>query len=263
MNALAKTEKKIFDNINTPTYAELDASRKNVTKKIQEYLANCKTNNKIPIPGEIDDIINKELAAGCDRVRPIIPKDIINAANNDFAEYIRSNDELLIAMNKINETPIATLEYINQHNDNSINTQQLRLSYNQYFDFLGPFDLNVNGQVSFYNDSNKAGKSTNLKDYGGTVALDAKFINFYQSSNPKELSYITVTGSGAVNKVEGTSGVRGNAQLKIEIPLSMGLSIPIAYTYSSRTDTSDKEENRFNIGLSIDMDKVKAAFGNL
>jgi hypothetical protein len=48
----------------------------------------------------------------------------------------------------------------------------------------------------------------------------------------------------------------GSFQAQLEIPVTPGLSIPIAYTYSSATETMAKKENRFNIGLHLDINKV-------
>ena len=48
-------------------------------------------------------------------------------------------------------------------------------------------------------------------------------------------------------------------QAKLEIPITLGLRIPVAYTYSSATETSPKKESRFNIGLTLDLDKILAS----
>jgi hypothetical protein len=47
-------------------------------------------------------------------------------------------------------------------------------------------------------------------------------------------------------------------QLRMEVPISYGLSIPVAFTYSSATEMSMKSEKKFNIGLHLDIDKLFA-----
>jgi 1-acyl-sn-glycerol-3-phosphate acyltransferase len=77
-----------------------------------------------------------------------------------------------------------------------------------------------------------------------------------------DLSKITYSFAGSYERLKENANMVmrkpdiASVQFRLEFPIAIGLSIPIAYTYSNNTEMMMKKENKFNVGLHLDIDKL-------
>ena len=77
-----------------------------------------------------------------------------------------------------------------------------------------------------------------------------------KSYDVTDLPQLTISGSGAISHPEAGHGARGYAQLRIEIPLTKGITLPLSLSYASSSDSSGKSEVRGDFGIAMDWDKL-------
>ena len=74
--------------------------------------------------------------------------------------------------------------------------------------------------------------------------------------NKNDLSPITLALSAKFSRLEAQDDEMGIIQLKSTFPIYKGFSLPIAFTWASRT--VDEDEFKFNIGGEVSFDKIVA-----
>jgi hypothetical protein len=177
---------------------------------------------------------------------------------NQSSKNKKIQEELTKIITEISGSSLITLEYINQLKQNSSDVSNFNLIFQK--SFFGNLDFIANAKASIYNERNKSTKKSTLKDYSGTLSLEGKMENILLSSSDEtDKSKLTFSGSGGITHVEDIPGIRGTAQLRIEIPLRKGITIPLALTFASKTDTSNKAEFKGNLGLTFDLSGVTAS----
>jgi hypothetical protein len=101
-----------------------------------------------------------------------------------------------------------------------------------------------------------------IRDFSAALSLEATSKSPFVA--PDDQSKITYSLTARYERLKENENMMmrqpdiSSLQLKLEIPIGLGLKIPIAYTYASATETMMKKENKFNIGLHFDLDKLFA-----
>jgi hypothetical protein len=149
---------------------------------------------------------------------------------------------------------------ISQHPiDDGTDFTQITLVYEREFQ---PVELTLNGDLSLNNNpgaGEAAGSEQDVvRDYGLSAALsyeiDASPLG-RTATNPRPF---VLTGAGNVTYSEELNDPIGMAQLRVEIPVYAGVTIPLAVSYASRTETDSDDEFTFSLGTGFDLDAFAA-----
>jgi hypothetical protein len=155
--------------------------------------------------------------------------------------------------------PEATLAYINHRVAMTSDYSEAKLLFSAD---TTPLKLTANVGVSFYNHPDRMLNQEKVRDITAALAFEGGTKSPF--TQPDDLSKITYTFSGSYQRLKENENVIGrrpdiaSVQFKLEIPIFGGFSIPVSYTFSSASETSIKKENKFNIGLHLDVDKLYA-----
>ncbi len=152
---------------------------------------------------------------------------------------------------------LSTLEYTNHRVETGSDFSEIKLLYQMK---QAPMNLIFNAGITLYNNPNRMMNQERVRDYNFALSFEGETRNPFVQL--EDLSKITYSFSGAYQRMKENEGMMGkkpdiaNVQFRVEIPVATGFSIPVAYTFASATETSMKKENRFNIGLRLDVDKL-------
>jgi hypothetical protein len=160
---------------------------------------------------------------------------------------------------QFNGRPELTFEYTNHRPATGSVYHELKILFQAR---LSPLQIVANAGASLYNNPNPSLNQQTVRDYDAAVSFQGGFKNPFASS--KDLGKITLSLSSSYERFLENENIAGltpniaNVQGKLQIPISVGISIPISYTYSSGTEQMNKPMSRFNVGLDLDVDKLKA-----
>jgi hypothetical protein len=157
----------------------------------------------------------------------------------------------------LDNKPESTFEYTNHRDPMGSDYSELKFLYRMNADAL---KLNFNGNVSLYNNPNKALNQETIRDFTFALSLEGTAKN--PLNRGIDLSKITYSFAGSYERLRENENMLmrkpdiASVQFRLEFPIALGLSIPIAYTYSNNTEMMMKKENKFNVGLHLDIDKL-------
>ncbi|MCA1630846.1 MAG: hypothetical protein LC774_11015 [Acidobacteria bacterium] len=175
----------------------------------------------------------------------------------------------------ISEGSIFTVEYTGDRRVGLVDTSNLKVIAEgdllHLFGFgRGTTELTYNGSMTFFNSRPGPGMRR-LRDFDHSLQLDYPFITGlgsfvfsfagkYKRFTENDLapgSVITIPGgtlTGAA--LANIKGDIASGQLKLSVPLSNGLRIPISVTFANRTELIKEHEVRANFGLTFDLDSL-------
>jgi hypothetical protein len=185
----------------------------------------------------------------------------------EWAKLNQEIDEAKVAIKDFlqkfaTEGIVSTVAYTNHRVAGGSDYSEVKLLFERH---VSNMDAVFNGGFSIYNKPDPKLNQEKLRDFSLTFSLEGKSKNPLFRGDPEFATPITYTATGRYQRLmENENMMTGqpdiaNFQAKIEIPITPGLSIPVAYTYASATETMAKRENRFNIGLHFDINKVLAS----
>ncbi|HXF40419.1 MAG TPA: hypothetical protein VN687_11950 [Blastocatellia bacterium] len=154
---------------------------------------------------------------------------------------------------------LSTFEYTNHRVPATSDYSEFKLLFERH---VKPMDVVANAGFSIYNNPDKTRNQDKLRDYLVSFSVVGTAANPLFRGDPDLATPITYSFTGRFQRLMENENMTdrqpdiGSFQAQLEIPVTPGLSIPIAYTYSSATETMAKKENRFNIGLHLDINKV-------
>jgi hypothetical protein len=157
---------------------------------------------------------------------------------------------------------LSNFTYINHRVPAASDYSEFKLIFERH---VKPLDVIANAAFSVYNKPNPLLHQDKLRDFVLTFSLEGSSKNHLFRGDPDLATPITYTATGRYQRLMENENMPGrqpdiaNFQARIEIPITPGLSIPIAYTYASATETMAKKENRFNFGVHLDVTKVLSA----
>jgi len=173
------------------------------------------------------------------------------------AEIEKAKNLLDQELKNLENKPESTFEYTNHREAMGSDYSELKLLYRMNADRL---KLNFNANVSLYNNPNKALNQEKIRDY--TIALSFEGGTKNPLNRGMDLEKITYSFAGSYERLKENENMVmrkpdiASVQFRLEFPIALGLSIPVAYTYSNNTEMMMKKENKFNVGLHLDIDKL-------
>jgi len=153
---------------------------------------------------------------------------------------------------------LLTLAYTDHRMVVSSNYSEVQFLFERH---VAPIEIIANAGISFYDKPDPAKNQQTVRDYSGAVSFEGSSKSPFRSVSD-DLSKVTYSLTARYERLKENENMIGlnpnvaSAQAKVEIPIALGVSIPVSYTYSSATETSMKSENKFNIGLNFDIDKL-------
>lgn len=155
---------------------------------------------------------------------------------------------------------LSTFAYTNHRVADGSDYSEFKLLFERH---VNPLEVILNGGFSIYNKPDPAKNQEKLRDFLFSGSLEwASNSNPLFRGDPELATPITVALSGRYQRLMENENLQtrqpdiGSFQARLEIPVAPGFSIPIAYTYSSATEMMAKPENRFNVGLHLDVNKI-------
>ncbi|UCC84456.1 MAG: hypothetical protein JSW46_05865, partial [Gemmatimonadota bacterium] len=98
-----------------------------------------------------------------------------------------------------------------------------------------------------------------VRDYAVGITVEGAIAyRLFGGLNTLDQSKTTISVSGRFSRLEEADDEIGIAQIKVNIPVTAGLRLPISVTYATRTELIDEEEIRGNVGLTVDFDILQA-----
>lgn len=121
-------------------------------------------------------------------------------------------------------------------------------------------DLTINAVLSLNHSPDSMLGQNTIREYGGSMALQFNFDNPIAGiTSDADMRPIALIFSGKYSHLKDIKDEIGTVQAKIDIPLIPGITLPIAFNYSTRTETSMGDEFRVTIGAGIDFDSIMAS----
>ena len=158
-----------------------------------------------------------------------------------------------------NKQPLLTFEYTNQRQAMVSGYSELKLLFDGK---VAPLDLTANVGISFYNSPNPALNQSKTRDFFGSVDLRGASRNPFRI-NVKDLSRVTYSLSGRLERMKETHANVSVVQVKVEIPIATAVSLPFSFSYANRTELIKEKEVKGHFGLTLDLDKLFAITRNL
>jgi hypothetical protein len=154
---------------------------------------------------------------------------------------------------------LSTFAYTNHRVAGGSDYSEFKLLFEKH---VSNMDVVANAGFSIYNKPNAMLNQDKLRDFMLTFSLQGSSINPLFRGDPELATPITYTATGRYQRLMENETMMNrqpdiaNFQAQVEIPITAGLSLPISYTYATATETMAKRENRFNVGLHLDINKV-------
>lgn len=154
---------------------------------------------------------------------------------------------------------VSTIAYTNHRVAEGSDYSEFKLLFERH---VSNMDAVFNGGFSIYNKPDPMLNQEKLRDFMFTFSLQGSSKNPLFRGDPELATPITYTATGRYQRLMENENMMtrqpdiANFQAQVEIPITAGLSLPISYTYATATETMAKRENRFNVGLHLDINKV-------
>jgi hypothetical protein len=159
-------------------------------------------------------------------------------------------------LDELNRSPLLTVAFTHHTKVQGSAYSDAKLLFDAH---LAPFDAVVNGFISWYDHPDPAFNQESVRDFGGTVELAGSVKNpFGRSRKLDVVEPILISAAYQLSRLEEANDAIHIAQVKVSIPVTTGVTLPLSVTYASRTDLIDEDEVRGNFGFSLDLDKLYA-----
>ena len=165
--------------------------------------------------------------------------------------------ELSGLLEELDKTLLLTLEYT--HHSKAADPSgfsDIRLLFENQ---IAPFNVVANAFLSVYHDPNPGIGQRRVRDYGVSLDLEGEINNpFGRRRSSDVVEPVTLSVGYQLSRLEEGSEMVHIAQAKVSIPISAGVTFPLAVTYASRGTLIDEQHVRGNLGFSLDLDKFYA-----
>lgn len=157
------------------------------------------------------------------------------------------------------ETLLGSITYTLNRVDSGSDYSQIKLIADGLLDFQG-MQLVANSFISLNHSPSNALKQGTVRDYGAILSLTGKFDNLLTRHFPGNDTFSKIGWSftGRYRRLEDINKGQGTVQTKFEVPITAGFSLPLSLSYTSRTETSSKDDFKIGIGVDFDTDKLMA-----
>jgi hypothetical protein len=159
-------------------------------------------------------------------------------------------------LDELNRSPLLTVAFTHHTKEQGSAYSDAKLLFETH---VAPFDAVVNGFISWYDDPDPAFNQESVRDFGGNIELAGSVKNpFGRSRKLDVVEPILISAAYQLSRLEEANKAIHVAQVKVSIPVTTGVTLPLSVTYASRTDLIDEDEVRGNFGFSLDLDKLYA-----
>ena len=159
-------------------------------------------------------------------------------------------------VDEVNKSMLATLTYTRHQIPVTSDYSSVKFALET---FVAPFNVGLDAGVSLYHDPDEMASQSTVRDYAIGVTVEGTIaFSLFGGLNALDASKTTISASGRFSRLEEADDEIGIAQIKVSIPITAGLRLPISVTYATRTELIDEEEIRGNFGLTVDFDVLQA-----
>jgi hypothetical protein len=166
-------------------------------------------------------------------------------------------------LDDLSKGPLATFAYINHRDPATSDYSEFKFVYEQDKTVLRALKVVGNASFTIYNRPNPLLNQSRTRDFNAALSLEGAVDARYLKNQP-DLSKITYAFTGTYQRMKENEGIPGRKpdlaafQFKVDFPIYGGLTFPIAVTYASGTEHTNKDDTRINFGFKFDMDKLFA-----
>jgi hypothetical protein len=164
---------------------------------------------------------------------------------------------------ELSRSPLATFGYTNHRQPIGSDYSEFKFLYEQDKTLFGMLKIVGNAGLTMYNKPNPLLNQSRVRDFAAALSFEGAIDSPFLKNQP-DLSKITYAFTGNYQRMRENEGIPGRKpdlsafQFKLDIPIYGGLALPLAITYASGTETTNREHTRFNFGFKFDMDKLFA-----
>ncbi len=229
-----------------PPASQTSALKAEILCRLKEEVYDPLKNGTVTVPGDFVASLNKSIVDSA-------------AAERDLKE---GHDDVQAELKRLDDKPVASFSYTNVRPGTGSYYSVFKGLYLQKA--FAPMKIAVNGEFSIYHNPDPKLHQQRLRDALFSVALEGKLGRSPFVTTMMDESPITFSFTGSYQRMlENTKGTNkkadiGSGQLKLEIPVFTGFSLPVAVTYSNATEEQKKRHFRFNFGFGLDADKLAA-----
>jgi len=159
----------------------------------------------------------------------------------------------------------ATVSYINKRQVTLSDYSIVKVLLNKHV--AGQLIFSVDTGVSLYHHPNPTLNQETFRDFTTAFSFEkpwgrSPFVAAVNDNNP-----ITASLSGRYQRIPEYSGITGKkpdigaVTFKLEIPVAMGMTMPLSVTYATAPNLQELKAEKFvrgNFGLTLDFDKLSA-----
>lgn len=229
-----------------PPDSQTSALKQEILCRLRDEVYNPLKNGTVTVPPEVVASLNQSITD-------------LAAAELDADE---GRNQVRAELKRLDDKPIASISYTNVRPGAGSYYSVFKGLYLQKA--FAPMKIAFNGEFSIYHNPDPRLNQQRLRDALFSAALEGKLGRSPFVTTTMDESPITFSFTGSYQRMlENTKGLNrkadiGAGQLKLEIPVFTGFSLPLAITYANATEEQRKRHFRFNFGFGLDADKLAA-----
>jgi hypothetical protein len=176
--------------------------------------------------------------------------------------YVRSANAFDTTLAALANKPTLTLAYANERGSGTPNYSVAKLLFEVKPQASLQIDANASG--SFYGNPGKSKNEQTFRDFTAALGLEQNVGRSPFLTDKSDKSQVTLSLSGRYERLQENQHTPGRkadlavANLKLEIPIGAGVSLPLSMTYANATELIKEHEVRGNFGITFDLDKLRA-----
>jgi hypothetical protein len=160
---------------------------------------------------------------------------------------------------EVERRPLMTFAYTNQRATTGSDYSIFKFLYERKT--VSPMKMVANAGVSVYHRPDRTINQQSVRDFAVALSFEGKFRSPFVT-NELDFSSITYAFTGRYQRMLENRHVAGKkadlavAQLRLEIPVLAGMSLPFSVTYANSTELVKEDHVRANFGFSFDTSKL-------
>jgi hypothetical protein len=176
--------------------------------------------------------------------------------------YVKSAMAFDSVLKDLANKPSLTFSYLQERSSGTPDYSVTKLLYEKKP--RGFMQIDANASASFYNKPDKSKNQQTFRDVTIAVGLEQDLGRSPFLSNGLDKNPITLSFSGSYERFQENRHVPGKkadiavANLKLELPVTAGVSLPISITYANATELIKEKDVRGSFGVTFDLDKLKS-----
>lgn len=167
-------------------------------------------------------------------------------------------------LKQFEQKPLVTFAYTNNRPEMGSQYSGLKLLFERGF---GSTKLVGNFGITLYHNADPVKHQDTVRDFGGAVSLEGKLKSPFTKAlglDSTDMSKMTFSFTGRFQRMKENEGMPGKkadiavGQFKVEVPIGVGVSLPLSVTFANATELVNEKVVRGNFGITFDTDKLVA-----